>query len=100
MLRKYSAALKDLITDPERLASLLHSKEPQLISNGTIRDLLTTTGISTYKKAGLVMDEAERYMTGGNEIQKFRILCEALKNDCPDNMRRIVLEMEREVASV
>ena len=46
------------------------------------------------------MNEAKRFLTGGDEKQKFRILCDALKDDCPDNVKEIVEKMEKEAGIV
>ena len=99
VLKKYNATLQKMVSDPERLATELVSRS--LLSDKFYDDLLSTQGLSRYRKNSLIMNELiQRGMPGGNEIQKFRTLCEILRKDCSDQKRKAVLKMEEEVVGL
>ena len=85
------------MSDPQRLAEQLHSKN--LVASAVGRDILTTPGISDYRKACMVMNDAERNLSIGNTVLKFAILCEILKKLFTGECKLIIEEMEREIIS-
>ena len=97
VLHKYRADIVDKVSDPHRLAEQLHSND--LITGAVARDILTTQGISDYRKACIVMNDVERNLSVGNAVQKFAILCEILKRLFTGDCKMIIEEMEREIIS-
>ena len=97
VLRKHSAVIQDVVSDPERLATTLYSAE--LISFSVKDEVVTTLGLSRYRKASIVVSEVERNMSGTNEIEKFRRLCEVMKAQRDQPLCEIVIKMEKEVDS-
>ena len=85
------------MSDPERLAITLYSAE--LISSSVKDEVVTTPGLSRYRKASLVVSEIERNMSGTNEMEKFSRLCEVMKAQNDQPLCEIVIKMEKEVDS-
>ena len=95
ILRKHSATIQDVVSDPERLASTLHSAE--LISFSVKEEVVTTLGLSRYRKASIVVNEVERNISGLNKMEKFCRLCEVMKEQRHEPLSEIVIMMEKEV---
>ena len=99
VLRKHCSAVQDIVSDPERLADHLYSKD--LISYEVKDEILTTLGLSRLKKARIIMNEVQRNLMTGDQVLQFSILCETLKEiDSTDVMNKIVREMERDIESI
>ena len=87
------------MSDPERLADHLYSND--LVSYEVKDEILTTLGLSRLKKTRIVMNEVQRNLMIGDQILKFSILCETLKQiDSTGVMREIVNKMERDVEAM
>ena len=97
VLRKHSAVIQDVVSDPERLANTLYSAE--LISFSVKDEVVTTLGLSRYRKASIVVSDVERNMGGTNEMEKFSRLCEVMKAQHDQPLCEIVIKMEKEVDS-
>ena len=95
VLRKHSAAIQDVVSDPERLANTLYSAE--LISFSVKDEVVTTPGLSRYRKTSIVVNEVERSISGLNKMEKFSRLCEVMKEQLDQPLSEIVIKMEKEV---
>ena len=95
VLKKHSASIKEFVSaSPETFANQLYSAD--LISFPVL-DRLQATGLSPLEKAGIVIDEVQRNMSGTNVVDKFKKLCEILKTNGSGTMKEIVMKLEREV---
>ena len=96
VLKKHSAVIKDIVSaaSPETLAH--HFEIAGLISSSVL-DRLQATGLSPLDMASIVIDEVQRNMSGTNVVDKFKKLCEILKENGNLAMKRIVMMLEREV---
>ena len=83
------------MSDPERLANTLYSAE--LISFSVKDEVVTTPGLSRYRKASIVVNEVERSISGLNKTEKFSRLCEVMKEQRDQPLSEIVIKMEKEV---
>ena len=95
VFKRHKAAILENVSDPQRLAEQLHSKD--LIPVTVARDTLTIAGISDYRKVCIVMDEVHRNLSVGNAILKLYLLCGILKKLFTGDCKTIVEEMEREI---
>ena len=95
IFRKHRADIVDKVSDPQRLAEKLCSKN--LITSTVSRDILTTFGISDYRKACIIMNNVESSLSVGNVIVKFITLCEILMELFSNGCKEIVEEMKREI---
>ena len=96
VLKKHSAVIKDIVSaaSPETLAR--HFEIAGLISSSVL-DRLQATGLSPLDMASIVIDEVQRNMSGTNVVDKFKKLCEILKENGNLATKRIVMMLEREV---
>ena len=98
VLRKYSATLQELI-DPDDIAQKLFSATEKLVSEKLIDDFHSRRDLSRRDKARLILNELILHtMSGGDEIDKFKTLCDILKTDSTYLMRDCVQKLEKEVA--
>ena len=96
MLKKHSAVIKDIVSaaSPETLAR--HFEIAGLISSSVL-NRLQATGLSPLDMASIVIDEVQRNTSGTNVVDKFKKLCEILKENGNLATKRIVMMLEREV---
>ena len=85
------------MSDPERLANTLYSTK--LISSSVKDEVVTTPGLSRYRKASIVVSDVERNMSGTDEMEKFRRLCEVMKAQHDQPLCEIVIKMKKEFDS-
>ena len=98
VLKKYSAAIKELVSaSPETFANKLYSAD---LITFPILDRLQATGLSPLEKAGIVIEEVQRNISGPNAVDKFKKLCEILKANGSGTMKEIVIMLEREVGLI
>ena len=98
-MRKHSATISKILSNPESLADHLHSKE--LISDDVMDDILTTKGIPRSTQARIVMNEVLRNFLTGDQLLKFNIVCETLEQiDSTGVMREVIREMERDIGNI
>ena len=96
VLKKHSAAMKDIVSaaSPETLAR--HLEIAGLISSSVL-DRLQAAGLSPLDMASLVIDEVQQNMSGTNVVDKFKKLCKILKENGNLATKGIVMMLEREV---
>ena len=99
VLKKHSAAMKDIVSaaSPETLAR--HLEIAGLISSSVL-DRLQATGLSPLDMASLVIDEVQQNMSGTNVVDKFKKLCKILKENGNLATKGIVMMLEREVGLI
>ena len=99
VLKKHSAAMKDIVSaaSPETLAR--HLEIAGLISSSVL-DRLQATGLSPLDMASLVIDEVQQNMSGTNVVDKFKKLCKILKENGNLATKWIVMMLEREVGLI
>ena len=95
ILKKYSATIKELVSaNPAAIANQLYSAD---LIPFPVLDRLQATGLSPLEKASIVIDEAQRNLSGTNVVDKFKKLCEILKINGSGRMKEIVMMLENEV---
>ena len=99
ILKKHSAAIKDIVSaaSPETFAC--HFEIAGLISSSVL-DKLQATGLSPLDMASLVIDEVQQNMSGTNVVDKFKKLCKILKENGNLATKGIVMMLEREVGLI
>ena len=99
ILKKHSAAIKDIVSaaSPETLGR--HFEIAGLISSSVL-DKLQATGLSPLDMASLVIDEVQQNMSGTNVVDKFKKLCKILKENGNLATKGIVMMLEREVGLI
>ena len=98
VLKKHSGAIKDILSaaSPETLA---HDFEIAGLISFSVLDRLQATGLSSLEKAGILIDEIQRNMSGTNVVDKFKKLCEILyKGNLA--MKETVMMLEKEVGLI
>ena len=96
VLKKHSAAIKDIVSaaSPETLAR--HFEIAGLISSSVLKRL-QATGLSPLEKASILTDEVHQNMSGTSVVNKFKKLCKILKENGSGTIKEIVMMLEREV---
>ena len=99
MLKKHSAAIKNIVSaaSPETLAR--HFEIAGLISSSVLHRL-EATGLSPLDMASIVIDEVQENMSETNVVEKFKKFCKILKESGNLATKGIVLMLEREVGLI
>ena len=88
----------NVISYPERLACDLFVA--QLISHDMMRNLLTTVGISRYKKTSRILDHFMSLLRTFNNREHFITFCKILTNQDNLCLTRIAEEMLMEIGEL